>query len=65
MQTQYDERNSMKKYRITASSISYYTLEVEAESEDEAWRIGKDADGGDFSPDGDGDWDIVDVEEAK
>lgn len=54
----------MKKYRITASSISYYTLEVEAESEDEAWRIGKDADGSDFSPDGDGDWDIVDVEEA-
>jgi hypothetical protein len=53
------------KYIITASSISYYKLEVEADSSDEAWQIGKDADGSDFSPDGDGDWEVVDVQEAK
>lgn len=50
------------KYIITASSISYYKLEVEADSSDEAWQIGKDADGSDFSRDGDGDWEVVDVQ---
>ena len=53
------------KYIITASSISYYKLEVEADSSDEAWQIGKDADGGDFKEIGLGDWEIVDVKEAK
>lgn len=53
------------KYTITASSISYYKLEVDADSLDEAWQIGKDADGSDFSPDGDGDWEVLDVQEAK
>jgi hypothetical protein len=52
----------MNKYKITASSLSYYTLEIEAESEDEAFALGKEADGGSFKPDGLGDWVITNVE---
>jgi hypothetical protein len=54
----------MKKYIITASSITYYTLEVEADSYDEARDIAYNADGGDFTQDGMGDWEIVEVREA-
>ena len=53
----------MKTFKITASSISYYTLELEAETEEEAYFLAKDADGSDFTPDGEGDWVIVNVEE--
>lgn len=55
----------MKKFKVIASSISYFVLEVEAENEDEAWQIGREADGGDFEPDGDGDWEIYSVEEVQ
>jgi hypothetical protein len=54
----------MNKYKVTASSLSYYTLEVEAESEDEAFALGKEADGGSFEPEGEGDWVITDVEQT-
>jgi hypothetical protein len=54
----------MNKYKITASSLSYYTLEIEAESEDEAFALGKEADGGSFKPDGLGDWVITNVEQT-
>jgi len=54
----------MNKYKITASSLSYYTLEIEAESEDEAFALGKDADGGSFKPEGEGDWVITNVEQT-
>lgn len=55
----------MKTYKILASSISYFTLEIEAEDDHQAWLSAKDADGSDFKPDGDGDWEIVDVMEVK
>jgi len=54
----------MKKFKVIASSITYYTLEIEAESELRAWQLAKEADGGDFEPDGEGDWDISSVEEV-
>ena len=53
----------MKTFKVTASSISYYTLELEAETEEEAYFLAKDADGSDFTPDGEGDWVITNVEE--
>jgi len=54
----------MKTFKILASSISYYTLELEAETEQEAFLLAKEADGSDFERDGEGDWVIVNVEEA-
>jgi hypothetical protein len=53
----------MKKFIITASSITYYTLEVEADSLEEAQDHARGADGGDFEQDGIGDWEIVEVRE--
>ena len=53
----------MNKYKITASSLSYYTLEIEAESEEEAFALGKEAYGGSFKPDGQADWVIINVEQ--
>lgn len=55
----------MKKYIITASSITYYTLEIEAADHDEAYDIAHNADGGDFTQDGMGDWEIVEIREAQ
>ena len=55
----------MKTYKILASSITYFTLEIEAENEEQAWLDAKNADGSDFRHDGDGDWHIVEVEELK
>lgn len=54
----------MKKYKVTASSITYFTIEIEAESEDAAWMEAKYADGSDFIPDGEGDWEIMDIKEV-
>ena len=54
----------MKKYQVIASSITYYTMEIEAENDDEAWDIAINADGGDFDPDNiEGDWEIYGVKE--
>jgi hypothetical protein len=53
----------MKKFVITASSITYYTLEVEADNLEEAQDHARAADGGDFTQDGIGDWEIVEVRE--
>ena len=39
----------MKTFKVIASSITYYKIEIEAETEDEAYQIAKyDADGSDF-----------------
>jgi hypothetical protein len=54
----------MKKYNITASSIVYYTLEIEAENYDEAREIACDTDGASFEEDGMGDWAIIEVREV-
>jgi hypothetical protein len=51
----------MKKFKVTASSITYYTIEIEAETELRAWQLAKEADGGDFTQDGIGDWEIIEV----
>ena len=55
----------MKTYKVLASSITYFTLEIEAENEEQAWLEAKEADGSDFEHDGDGDWVIVDVQQQK
>ena len=53
----------MKTYKVTASSISYFTLEIDAENEQQAWIDASNADGSEFDHDGDGDWAIIDVQE--
>lgn len=53
----------MKKYKVLASYLTFCELEVEAENEDEAWELAREADGGSFEPDGFGDWSINDVTE--
>ena len=53
----------MKTFKVTASSISYYTLELEAETEGQAYLMAKETDGAEFAPEGAGDWVIVNVEE--
>jgi len=61
----------VKTYKVTASSITYYLAEIEAENENEAFRIAKQMDGADFVPDtyknGElvADWDIYSVTEVK
>jgi hypothetical protein len=49
----------MKKWLVHASSMSYYTLEVAAETEEKALEIASDADGGAWKElDDRGDWEI-------
>jgi hypothetical protein len=56
----------MKTYKIIASSITYYKIEIEAENEDEAYQIAKyHADGSDFREIGLGDWEICDIQEIQ
>lgn len=56
----------MKTFKIIASSITYYKIEIEAETEDEAYKIAKyHADGSDFSEIGLGDWEICDIQEVQ
>lgn len=54
----------MKKFKVIASSITYYKIEIEAETEDEAWQIAKDTDGGEFKEIALGDWAQVDIAEV-
>jgi hypothetical protein len=60
----------MKKFRVIASYLTFCEIEIEAESEDQAWEIACDTDGGDFEPMGGrfaelSDWHINDVQEIK
>lgn len=57
----------MKKFRAVAVMRTYFELEIEAETLDEAQELARDADGGDFTPiKGDqGDWEIYDVVESE
>lgn len=58
----------MKRYKVTASYLTHVHTYVEANSEDEAWDIALDTDGGEFERDkGDdlSDWSINDVQEVK
>jgi len=55
----------MKKYKVTASYLTFCTLEVEAENEDQAWEMAREADGGDFEALPDlADWYINEVQEV-
>ena len=54
----------MKKYRILASSVNYFYLDIEANNDDEAWKIAYDSDGGDYKQQGLGDWQIDNIDEV-
>jgi len=62
-----DETRSigMKKFKVYATMFTYLVAEVEAESVDEAWKIGRDMDGGSFTELDEGDWEISDVMEVE
>ena len=47
-----------KIYRVLASSITYYAVNVEADTEQEAWDIAGQLDGGDFMELDEVDWQI-------
>lgn len=52
----------MKKFRVRALATSVCYLEVEADDEDDAYRQGKDADGGIFvEEESEGSWEVTDV----
>ncbi len=51
----------MARYAVVATITSYAKLTVNAESEEEALRIAEETDGGEFTPDPDGEWDITGV----
>ncbi len=54
----------MKKFKIRALATSVCYLEVEAADEEDAYRQGKDADGGIFTEEeAEGSWEITDVED--
>jgi hypothetical protein len=57
----------MKTYKVTASFTTYCYANVEAESEEEAYAIAIEMDGGDFTTDSmsSGDWSIDSVYEAE
>jgi len=48
-------------YRVLASSITYYAVNVEADTEQEAWDIAGNLDGGDFMELDEVDWQIDSV----
>ena len=55
----------MKTYKVTAAYYTYCTAEVEAESEDQAYAIAREMDGGDFTPSRENfDWHINEVKEV-
>ena len=57
---------TMKKFKVMASYITYCTVEIEAENEEQAYDIACDMDGGDFTPSNAFfDWNINEVTEIK
>jgi len=57
------QRKPMKKYEVIATTISYHKLIIEAENDDEAWDMAREADGGDFELHDQGNWEIYGVKE--
>jgi len=55
----------MKTYKVQAMYTTYVYQFIEAESDEQAWEIAHDLDGGSFKDSGYGDWDIYSVEEEK
>jgi Zn-finger protein len=56
----------MKKFKVTACYYTWCTAEIEAETEEQAYEIARDMDGGDFTDSRDcHDWHINDVVEIE
>ena len=55
----------MKKFKVTASYITYLIAEINADSLEEACELAKDLDGGSFEDKGGYDWNIDGVVEIK
>ena len=54
------------KFKIWASSTCLYSLEIEAENEDEAFEIANSADGADFDEiPNSGDWQIDSIKQIE
>tara|TARA_E500000331_G_scaffold160775_2_gene155802 strand:+ start:11363 stop:11566 length:204 start_codon:yes stop_codon:yes gene_type:complete len=51
----------MNKYKVTATSMQTLFVEIEAETEQEAWNKGCDMCGGCYEADGDPDWEYSEV----
>lgn len=62
----FEKESKMKTYKVLASSTTYYTLVIEAEDDEHAWQLAKEADGGDFdrAKGWDADWHISSVDEV-
>ena len=57
-----------KKFKITASYVTYVVAEIEAKDRDEAFEIALEMDGGEFEQENDwcnDNWRIDDIEEIK
>lgn len=56
----------MPKFKVWASSTALYTLVVEAEDEDKAWKLAKETEGSSFQRvEYSGDWQVDDIEEVE
>lgn len=55
----------MPKYKVWASYRVNLSLDVEAESRDDAWKIAREADGATFTPVNNSDWEINDVTDME
>jgi hypothetical protein len=57
----------MKKFKAVAVMRTYFELEIEAETLDEACKLAQEADGGSYTPikGESGDWEIYDVTVAE
>ena len=56
----------MKTFKVTACYFTYCTATVEAESEEQAYELAREMDGGDFKQSGElGDWHINDIQELE
>ena len=63
---EYAKKPPIKTYKVTASYSTQCSVEIEAESEDEAYRLAKEMDGGNFETEIDGgDWQIEHITEVK
>jgi hypothetical protein len=54
----------MKNYKVIAKYTVYLQSDIEAENEDQAWKIAYDLDGAAFDPFSDDNWTIADVFEV-
>lgn len=56
----------MPKFKVTAVYYTYCTAEVETENAEQAYKLAKDMDGGEFKPSNENfDWHINEITEIK